>query len=99
MKKIILGPIITEKSMNDATLRKFTFRVEKHANKTQIRKEIEIKFKVNVVNISTSIVKGKKIRTGSKRMERKVADFKKAIVTLKEGQKIGLFELGGEESK
>ena len=99
MKKIILGPIITEKSMNDATLRKFTFRVEKHANKNEIKKEIEKKFKVNVVNISTSILKGKKIRTGTKRLERKVSDYKKAIVTLKEGQKIGLFELGGEENK
>ncbi len=98
MKKIILGPIITEKSMNDAGSGKFTFKVDKFSNKNQIKREIEKNFKVNVVGISTNIVKGRTIRTGVRRMESKISDFKKAIVALEKGQKIGLFELG-EENK
>ena len=44
-------------------------------------------------------LKGKTIRTGTKRMEKKISGYKKAIVKVKEGQKIGLFELGGDDKK
>ena len=58
--QVILAPIISEKSMNQAGKGKFTFRVEKTADKIQIRKEIEDKFKVNVLSVATSMVKGKR---------------------------------------
>lgn len=96
---IIISPLITEKSMVDASAGKFTFRVTKSANKNQIKEEIEKRFKVNVVHISTNILKGKKIRVGARRAEKSVSNTKKAIVTVKKGEKIGLFELGGDDKK
>lgn len=90
----LLAPIITEKSMKDAQASKFTFKVEKSASKTDIKKEIEAKFKVNVVKVATITVKGRTQSFGARRIERKMPVYKKAIVALKSGQKIGLFELG-----
>ena len=96
---VIISPLITEKSMKDAGLGKFSFRVVKSANKNEIKKEVEKRFSVNVTHISTNILKGKKIRVGAKRAEKGISDTKKAIVSVKKGQKIGLFELGGDEKK
>ena len=50
---IIISPIISEKSMNDASAGKFTFKVAMHAHKAGIKKEIEDKFKVNVIKVAT----------------------------------------------
>jgi large subunit ribosomal protein L23 len=93
---VIIGPLITEKSMMDAGKGKFTFRVVKSAGKNDIKKEVETNFKVSVTHISTSILKGKSLRTGRRRAEKALSDTKKAVVTLKKGEKIGLFELGGD---
>ena len=93
----IIAPIISEKSMNDAGLGKFTFRVERSSNKSMIKKEVEAKFKVNVIKVSTMVVKGKSKKTGKRRVETKTADWKKALVVLKKGQKIDLFEAGGQQ--
>lgn len=92
---VIIAPIISERSMKHATFHKFTFRVTRKANKRLIKKAIEDKFKVNILHLSTSIVKGKKIRAGSKRIEVEKSPWKKAIVTLPEKQKIALFDVGG----
>ncbi|OGH07557.1 MAG: 50S ribosomal protein L23 [Candidatus Levybacteria bacterium RBG_16_35_11] len=94
---IIISPIISEKSMNDAGIGKFTFKVAMHAHKAGIKKEIEDKFKVNVIKVATMVLKGKLKRTGKKRMEKKTQGYKKAIVSLKQGQKIGLFEVGSQK--
>ena len=91
---VLIAPIITEKSMMDASQGKFTFRVDRFATKEEIKKVVEKKFKVHVTNISTSILKGKSVRTGMKRTEKKLTPVKKAVVTLKKGEKIGMFELG-----
>ncbi len=92
----IIQALITEKSMLDAGNGKFTFKVLKTANKDEIKKEIEKRFSVNVTKITTNILKGKSIRVGARRNEKSLTAWKKAIVTLKKGEKIGLFELGGE---
>jgi large subunit ribosomal protein L23 len=91
---IIISPIISEKSMDDVSKTKFTFRVNKGASKGQIKLAIEGKFKVNVIEIKTLNMKGKTKRFGQKRIETKTSGFKKAIVVLKSGQKIDLFEAG-----
>lgn len=96
---IIISPLITEKSMKDAADGKFSFRVDKGANKNEIKKEVEKRFNVNITHTSTNILKGKKIRSGTRRAEKEVSNTKKAIVTVKKGQKIGLFELGGDKDK
>ena len=93
-RDVIIAPLITEKSMAEALNNQYTFTVNPHATKTQIRHAIEDIFKVNVVKINTVNVRGKSrnfARRGVK-TSGKQSDHKKAIVTLKPGQKI---ELGG----
>lgn len=97
INSVILAPLITEKSMSEAAKGKFTFKVAEASQKEQIKKAIEEKFKVNVVKVSTINVKGKKKRAGTKRTEITTSSWKKAIVKLKSGQKIGLFEVGGQK--
>ncbi len=93
-RDIILSPRITEKAMANALGQQYTFTVHPGATKTQIRHAIEEIFKVDVIKINTVNVVGK-TRNFARRGQRtsgKQSDFKKAIVTLKPGQKI---ELGG----
>lgn len=87
---IILKPVITEKTVSLMEQGKYTFKVAKTANKFEIKKAVNEIFKVDVVNISTMNVKGKKKRMG--RSEGMTPSWKKAIVTLKEGQQIEVFE-------
>ncbi len=94
---VVLKPIITEKSIKEAASGKFTFEVLKSADKKAIRKEIEEKFKVNVISVSTIVVKGKTQRVGIRRREVTKSSYKKAIVQLKQGQKIDLFDIGGQK--
>lgn len=93
-KDIIIAPIISEKSMRDANESKFTFKVKIWANKKMIRKAIEDKFKVNVLDVKTAIVKGKKKRAGARRIEILQSAWKKAVAKVKEGEKIALFDIG-----
>lgn len=94
IRNVILSPIVTEKSMQDASLGRFTFKVVKDASKTIIKKAIEEKFKVKVVKTYVSIIKGKRNRVGIRRVEIDKTPYKKAIVKLQKGQKIGLFDAG-----
>lgn len=91
---IILAPIISEKSMKDAKSNKFTFKVSMKAHKRMIKKTIEDKFKVNVLDVATMVVKGKKIRAGRKRTEIMQNAWKKAVAKVAIGQKIALFNIG-----
>lgn len=93
---VILKPLITEKSMKDVKSGKFTFAVDKSADKRTIKREIEKKFNVNIVSISTNITKGRKKRFGLKRTEKSLPAVKKAVVTLKVGEKIDLFDVGAQ---
>lgn len=87
-----IKPIITEQSISNAALGKYTFALDKAVNKNEIKRIIEERFFVKVVAITTSIVKGKRQRRGKKRIEVKLPAWKKAIVTLSKGQKIDLFD-------
>ncbi len=94
MSSIIIKPLITEK-MTGITekLNKFGFVVRKEATKVQIKKEVEALYDVNVADISTMIYQGKRksryTKTGF--ITGKKAAFKKAIITLKEGQTIDFY--------
>lgn len=92
-RQIIDSPLISEKSYDLASERKYTFRVDKRATKPQIRQAVEEVFKVGVTAVNTMNVQGKVKRQGATSGRR--ADWKKAIVTLKEGDKIDMFEGGG----
>lgn len=88
---IIRRPIITEQSMDQVADRKYTFEVAKGANKIEIKKAIEEIFKVQVEKVTTINYIGKPKRQGV--FAGKRADWKKAVVKLKEGSKtIELFE-------
>jgi len=89
-RDIIIKPLVTEKSMDLLADNKYTFIVDKRSNKTEIKNAIESIFKVKVERVSTLIVKGKPKRMG--KYEGRTSDRKKAIVSLKSGQKIKLFE-------
>lgn len=89
--QIIKKPIISEKAVEKQnSLNVYSFVVDRKANKLDIRRAIEKLFKVNVLSVNTSIVRGKLKRVG--RNVGKKPNFKKALVALKEGQKIELFE-------
>lgn len=90
---VILGPVISEKSMKDANSGKFTFKVDKRADKNQIKKAVEGRFKVNVVDVATSIVKPK-TKMSFQRHIVTVPSWKKAVVKLLKDQKITMFDLG-----
>lgn len=91
MKSQIKKALISEKSYLSATTGKFTFLVDKKADKGSIGDEVEKLFGVNVVSVNSANYEGKIKLTRRNRGKR--ADFKKVIVTLKPGQKIDLFEL------
>lgn len=95
MKTIVIRPIITEKSIKEAEHGKFTFEVDKGANKTIIKKTIEKIFGVRVVAVATNILKGRTKRMGMQRREMALSSVKKAIVLLEKGQKIDIFDVKG----
>ncbi len=85
--RIIRRPVITEK----ATVRKdkyheVCFEVSRDANKTEIKKAVEKLFKVKVESVRTQVRPGKERRVG--RNSGRTSDWKKAIVRLKEGEKM-----------
>ena len=87
---VIIKPVITEKSMDLLTDNKYTFIVNRKANKTEIKNAVEKIFKVEVVKVYIMNVKGKPKRMG--KFEGKTPDRKKAIVALKPGHKIKIFD-------
>lgn len=89
-RDIIKRPVITERSMADTAENKYTFMVDLRANKTEIKEAVQKLFKVDVERVNTMIVPGKWKRMGKSRG--KTSDQKKAIVKIKEGQKIEIFE-------
>lgn len=99
MNNVIIKPIVTEKSM-DGGSGQYTFMVAKSARKKDIRKAFKENFNVSVVAISTSKIKGKKHRVGTRRTEAVKTDTKKATIVLKKGDKLSIFEAGeGKETK
>lgn len=89
-RDIIIRPIVTEKSSNLMPLNKYTFVVHKKANKIQIKEAVEEIFKVKVLDVNTINYIGKLKRVG--RSEGRRPDWKKAVVTLAEGDRIEIFE-------
>lgn len=86
---VLRRPLITEKNTMLGVQGKYTFEVAPAANKPIIRRAVETIFKVDVVDVNVSRVHGKLRRVGKSRgMTR---DWKKAVVTLKPGQRIEAF--------
>ena len=82
---VILKPVISEKSMDAAQVKKYTFKVAVDANKTEVKNAVEEIFGVEVAKVNIMNVVGKQKRMG--RYVGRTAATKKAIVTLTENSK------------
>ena len=88
---VVKRPLITEKSERGReAARQYAFEVHREATKIQVKNAVEKLFAVHVMAIRTSIARGKNKRVGRNIGRR--PNWKKAIVTLKEGETISLFE-------
>jgi large subunit ribosomal protein L23 len=87
--QVLLKPVISEKSYEQITANKYTFRVHKDAHKTQIRQAVEQQFDVKVVRVNIVKVQPKPKRRGLTTGTR--SGWKKAIVELKPGDSIEIF--------
>ena len=88
--EVLLAPVVSEKSYSLITDRKYTFKVHEDAHKTQIRQAVEQLFGVQVQQVNILKVQSKPKRRGLTRGRR--PGWKKAIVQLKEGNTIEIFE-------
>ena len=91
---IIIKPIVTEKMTKlSEKLNRYGFRVQKDANKIQIKEAVETMYKVTVMDVNTLIVapKQKSRFTKSGAINGKTSAYKKAIITVKEGEQIDFY--------
>jgi large subunit ribosomal protein L23 len=95
MKSVLVRPLITEKmsSISEKHANKYGFVVAVDANKIEIAKAVKTKFNVDVTAVNTVRYKGKSRTQFTKkgRFAGRTPKFKKAVVTLKEGQTIDIF--------
>ncbi len=91
--RILKQPVISEKSIGLANRENtYTFIVELKANKNQIKEAIEQLFAVEVIRVNTTTRAAEVKQTGRRRLPKKLSKVKKAMVTLKEGDTIELFD-------
>jgi len=90
--EVLISPILSEKSVNmKDTENRYTFKVNPKANKSEIKKAVETLFKVKVTAVRTANQPGKLHKVG--RYEGYRSDWKKAMVSVKAGQKIDMTDL------
>lgn len=92
MKFVVKKPIVTEKTSILAEQGFYSFEVEKEATKTEIKAAVENFFEVKVDSVKTLVCRGRSKRTAGGMTKPRY--WKKALVKLKEGQKIKMFEGG-----
>ncbi len=92
---VVYGPLITERSYSLFQQNRYTFRVAKDATKPEIARALEEQYDaqgIKVMAVNTISMRGKTRRTGQRGITGRTSGWKKAIVTLKEGQRLeGLF--------
>ncbi|ACF13554.1 Ribosomal protein L25/L23 [Chloroherpeton thalassium ATCC 35110] len=94
MRNALIYPILTEKATRMTEVQtQYTFKVNPRANKLEIRKAVEEKFNVDVDSVRTVICRGKRKRQFTRKglIEGKKSNWKKAIVTLKDGATIDFY--------
>ena len=92
-RQVLLAPVVSEKSYSLIEASKYAFKVHPKAHKTQIRQAVEELFEVKVVKVNVLKVQPKPKRRGVSRGTR--PGWKKAIVQLRQGDKIEIFEGAG----
>ena len=88
---ILLRPVISEKSTQQTEHNNYTFAVARSANKFQIKWAVETQFKVDVLDVRVLTTKAKEKRRG-RRQSGMTTPWRKAIVSIADGQKIEFFE-------
>ena len=90
---ILIKPILTEKATSSNDKGKFSFIVDRKANKVQVKKAVEKTYDVNVVSVNTINVLGKSVSKFTKTgiVSGRKPSYKKAIVQLKEGEFIDFY--------
>ena len=88
--EVLRRPLITEKATLLHERNKYAFEVRKEATKPQIKEAVELAFKVKVARVNVMTVPGKTRRMGRRQVTG--SSWKKAIVSLESGYKIGFFE-------
>jgi large subunit ribosomal protein L23 len=91
-RDVIIAPVVSEKSYELLDEGRYTFLVHPTSNKTEIKQAVESIFGVKVASVNTMNRKGKRKRFGLVMGQRK--NTKRAIVTLREGESIDIFETG-----
>jgi large subunit ribosomal protein L23 len=90
VRQVLISPVVSEKSYSLIEERKYSFRVHPDAHKTQVRQAVEELFEVKVVAVNISQVRPKPKRRGLIRGKKQ--GWKKAIVQLREGDEIQIFQ-------
>ncbi|MDZ4246715.1 MAG: 50S ribosomal protein L23 [Dehalococcoidia bacterium] len=88
--EVLRRPLVTEKNTILQELGKYVFEVHKNANKPMVKQAVQLAFKVKVEKVNIINVHGEKKRFGAKMIT--TPSWKKAVVTLKKGDKIQIFE-------
>ena len=88
--EVIRRPLVTEKNTSLQAQGKYAFEVAREANKNQVKQAVEKAFKVTVTGVNIISVRGRERRVGRKMVAG--SSWKKAVVTLKAGDKIQIFE-------
>ncbi len=91
---VLLKPILTEKAnAQQEKLRRYAFRVDRKANKLEIKKAVELFYGISVVNVNTTVVpaKAKARSTKAGIVQGRKPAYKKALVTVAEGESIDLY--------
>ncbi len=96
MNTPVLVPHISEKAIGLAEKGVYVFEVPTTTNKIEVAKAVEAAFKVKVVDVNMMIIKGKQVSRRYGKNAGRRNDLKKAMVTLKAGDKIALFEEGSK---
>jgi large subunit ribosomal protein L23 len=92
--EVLIKPILTEKANGQQdTLRRYAFKVARKANKLEIKQAVEQFYGVNVVDVNTSVVPGKNKTRHTKKglVQGQKSAYKKALVTVAEGENIDLY--------
>lgn len=91
LSRVLIRPLVTEKSTVLQESGKYVFEVDPAATKHDVAKAVSTTFNVTVLAVNTLNVRGKNKRFGRRQMS-KQSDYKKAVVSLKQGDRIQLFE-------
>jgi len=92
--QIRVRPLITEKTSRLIKTNWYTFAAPVSKTKNQLEDLIKKTFNVSVLAIKTTVIKGKTRRSGKSRKTRRLSDWKKVMIKIKEGEKIDLFDQG-----